>query len=281
MKVNICKSADSPRASMCKTYTATETIPYDRAFLFDFTEMEVDGIYEFYQLLNFMENVSHSCIVRGEPINQSKGIRRKKYGDENGKATLIDKPLKWILIDLDEEVDLPDGIEQKDIPQWMVKNILPELFHDADYVFQFSSSAGISHWTKGHFWFILDEYLDSEQLKRWHSQNDYCDGALFNTVQVHYTAKPIFKDGIVDPVDNRTILFEGSKRTIHLDIPTKEVVKGINDNKERVAIDSGLYSGEKKDKWLFYISEITSGGAHKHTYSAASSYHGVYGVKAD
>ena len=87
---------------------------------------------------------------------------------------------------------------------------LPEPFHCADYHWQLSASAGTDKargMLKAHVWFWLATAYDSATLKAWAKALALpIDPAVFQAVQPHFTAAPIFEEGAVDPVPRRSDL---------------------------------------------------------------------------
>lgn len=59
-------------------------------------------------------------------------------------------------------------------------------------------------------WVWLNQPYSGASLRRWAKQVDLqCDHALFDSIQLHYTAAPIFEQGVDDPIKRRSGLVEG------------------------------------------------------------------------
>lgn len=103
---------------------------------------------------------------------------------------------------------------------------LPAAFHDVSYVWQFSSSAGVSPGINLHLWFFLVLPADKDGLKRWYSHLDemgqrLVDDACFRIVQPQFTAPPLFV-GRDDPLPERWGLVEKEQGAVPLVIPAVE-----------------------------------------------------------
>jgi hypothetical protein len=133
-----------------------------------------------------------------------------------------------VLIDIDK-LPLPAGLDFIKAPSAVVEHFvqrLPEEFHDASYHYQLSSSAGFRSpgLASAHVWFWLEPPLNDSELKRWaKAVNDKArcklvDTALFNDVQPHYTAAPLF-DGVPDPFPERSGLVRKSTPAVRLRVP--------------------------------------------------------------
>ena len=64
-----------------------------------------------------------------------------------------------------------------------------------------------------HLWFWCDRPACDGSLRPWVKSIPYADASLFNSVQPHYTAAPIFVGG-VDPVTERSGLLPGGVVTL-------------------------------------------------------------------
>ncbi len=130
-------------------------------------------------------------------------------------------------IDFDK-IQLPPGLNLQDIGAVCEHLIalLPAEFHGASYHWQLSSSAGIKDPSivSLHLWFWLDRPVPDALLRgwalHWNSQvgTKLIDPALFNDVQAHYTAAPIF-EGLRDPFPVRSGLVRKEVDEVALRLP--------------------------------------------------------------
>jgi putative DNA primase/helicase len=200
---------------LAKTWKADGTMSaYGDAKFFKLVEKQVHNLTELSALLTKIEAHPKACVIRGkyagpelaqqrDPEFQAGKVRRAlDYFD--------DQPLHTVLIDIDKFEPLTaDALTDPLMAiDEFVFSMLPEAFHGAGYHWQLSNSAG--HPTKGtelraHLWFWLDTALTSAQLKTWAKATGLkADLALFNPVQVHYTALPVFEEGQLDPYPTRS-----------------------------------------------------------------------------
>jgi hypothetical protein len=165
---------------------------------------DMQTVGDLYDVLRWLNDQPRSCVVRGgliDPTN-ARDVRRR-YLPAVGKPDPAFQPVdrNWVCIDFDKVLALRglDTLSQK--IAWLV-SLLPDCFQNVSYVYQWSSSAGLRGWEElsAHVWFMLDQpYADADIKRRADSQNWMCDLSLFQPVQPHYTAAPIFH-GCDDPM---------------------------------------------------------------------------------
>ena len=141
---------------------------------------------------------------------------------------------RMLMLDLDG-IQLPAGMSIVTDPaaciRWAVENLLPAEFRDVDYVYQLSSSAGL---TKAddqlnvHLWFFTDRPFEDEELRKWalwwnaKQRTKIVDPALFNSVQPHYVSDPELLEGLVDPFAGRRLGWvRGNRRAVPLYMPSQ------------------------------------------------------------
>lgn len=211
-----------PTTVVTKTWNADGTITnYEDGKLFVGTERPVGNIHDLSSVLSNLESASHSCIIRGkykgyehsvvvepEATKRDRVLRRLSVHD--------DVPHHWVLVDIDkyEPFDYDPMLEPVESIEEFITLKLPVCFHGASYHWQLSSSMG--HASKGlgklraHVWFWLKTPYTSAQLRAWARATSYKgDSTLFNPIQIHYTAIPIFAPGVVDPIQRRSGFVSG------------------------------------------------------------------------
>ena len=226
---------------LAKTWLADGTIAdYAKPKNFRLTTTEIHNIHDLSTTLTVLEKRTRTCMIRGRYIgdNAADTMRRKDVFE--------DQPLHTVLIEVDKYP--VNGVDPFKDParafDSYIANALPPAFHDVSYHWQFSNSAGHpSKLTvlKAHLWFFLKTPYTSAQLKAWAVNNgltDKLDISVFDTIQVHYTAAPVFEPGVVDPVPVRSGLAQGLSDTVDLaldedslkaearSVPTGEGYKG-------------------------------------------------------
>lgn len=209
-----------PVALMAKTWKSDGTIaPYGEAKYFTLEEHQVNSLAELSQLLTELQGQPKVCVIRGKYVGDELA-RERDPAFQPGKVRRAldyfdDQPLHTVLIDVDNFEPLcSDALtDPRGAIDEFVFTMLPEPFRAAGYHWQLSNSAG--HPSKGselraHLWFWLAEPLTSAQLRAWAKATGLkADLALFNPVQVHYTALPVFEPGQTDPYAERSGLVPG------------------------------------------------------------------------
>ena len=204
-----------PVALMAKTWKADGTIaPYGEAKYFTLEERQVNSLAELSQLLTDLQTQPKACIIRGKYVGDALA-RERDPAFRPGKVRrsldyFDDQPLHTVLIDVDGFEPLTSDVltDPRGAIDEFVFTMLPEPFRGAGYHWQLSNSAG--HPSKGaelraHLWFWLAKPLTSAQLRAWaKSVGLKADLALFNPVQIHYTALPVFEPGQIDPYAERS-----------------------------------------------------------------------------
>lgn len=200
-----------------KTHTKVaggwSTQPYLGGYLHHVLQREIKDVVELARLLRKLEDLPHHFVVRGEPLRPSghAGIPRQYKGDA---PSFKEVDRRWLGIDI-------DGAPQMS-PEEFIRTHMPEYFHGIACYYQFSSSYGIKN--KGlclHLWYFLDRPASSFSLREWAKTIPYVDSALYNPVQPHYTARPIFVGGD-DPVEKRSGVVKGVRSRL-LSLPESVV----------------------------------------------------------
>ncbi|QUS39559.1 hypothetical protein RPMA_12465 [Tardiphaga alba] len=195
-------------------------MPMKMAKRFRVSQRNFTTIFELADILENLNSDPRSLVIRGEPVpglDVSQPVRRLKYSDPNQLATFRSSPIgqRWICFDFDK-VACPAGIDPKTEPATAIKHLislLPGAFHGVTCWAQWSSSAGIKGWSQlsAHIWFVLDRPITDDELWLWgQSTSAPIDIRLFNAVQPHFTAAPIFAFDVPDPCPNRFMLIEGA-----------------------------------------------------------------------
>lgn len=134
--------------------------------------------------------------------------------------TLADVPRRWALFDLDSppgsvlDLSSPEKCDAS-IRTAVAKQLGPE-FAIADFAYMLSGSAGIKDGVRVHVWVLFPEPVTNAELKAWRERRiaklkgesdkepSVCDGALFNAVQPHFCAPPLF-EGCNDPIAEKKL----------------------------------------------------------------------------
>lgn len=205
---------------------------YSCGALFRPGELEVNNIAELSRILTGLISEPAKLVIRGKlaanrkPRKDGTVFRKKVAGAWQGYFE--DQAHHWLLIDIDS-LPLPVGLWQSDDPEAAVAHALAALgepWRSTAVFWHASSKAGLPGITvaKLHLWFWLDTALTSPEatavLRTINQRAGYklADEALARTVQIHYTANPVFV-GMPDPMPRRYGLKNGELTAV----PTSSV----------------------------------------------------------
>lgn len=234
-----CKPATGKRLAKV-IHDDGSTQPYDDAAYFLSMRQPVSNLEGLLRQLQKLRSRTDSCIIRGSAIERT-AAGELKLVDGKGQPvdtfkgdamrrrleTFPDAPHRWLMIDVDDETwagnDFADGLDE-----W-IRQELPEEFHDASFVWQLSSSAGVKPGLRAHLWFWLAEQTGSLALREWgkawneHKGRRVIDTSIYSSVQAHYTADPIIDDpfGLLEVPTERVGLREGLFSNVELRLSTK------------------------------------------------------------
>lgn len=247
---------------------------YDNVFKINIQQFGFDDLDELYELLDILRGEESKTVIRGSSITGGEqfDVRRLEncIHDEE-EISIVDAPQHWVMLDFDIKVELPSDIEQHEIPEFILQTEIPKEFRDVSYISQYSGSAGLSHWCKIHYWFLLTKPLTCKELQRWQKENLQLDGSAFKAAQPLYTADPTFV-GLEDPVKQRLMIVKKDLETVEIIVPEEVIhVPGV----------TTTVTSEGKGGWRRFLDNMTANGAHDQTKSAACSFHAIHGTEAD
>ena len=182
-----------------------ETTGYTAGKQFDHASKRLTGLDDLGASLEALAGQPQSFVIRGNVMPGVTGPIARTYKQADSRILDVDK--SWLCVDIDGCPAKPnrDHIEQ-------ALELVPEWLRAADCVWQFSSSHGVkpADQIRLHLWFWLVGAPGNNALRHWARGLAYVDGALYQPVQPHYTASPIFV-GCKDPIANRI----GYRRSDH------------------------------------------------------------------
>ena len=194
---------------MTKVWSKDGISDYDSAKNFNVETLDVTGIGQLSNILDQLENQSKACVIRGgKGTSTETPVQRLN-------ANFVEVPHHWFLVDIDryQPVLADPVLEPEAAIDEFILGSMPEEFHGASYHWQLSSSAGAAKnrdTLKAHVWFWSETAYTGPQLDAWARVNNVpLDKAVLRRVQVHYTAAPVFEDGVEDPVPRRSGFVEG------------------------------------------------------------------------
>jgi len=204
---------------MAKMWKADGTLEdYGNAKHFKPKDVVVNNINELSTLLKKVEAMPDVCAIRGQYV----GDELAEASDYPGyvRRALVnfrDQPLHWVMFDIDKyEYEGACEHPTAAIDQFISEHL--NEFTGATYHWQLSSSAGRNpNMLKAHVWFWLSSPRSSAQMNAWGLHREI-DHTVFNPVQAHYTAAPVFEDGVADPVAVRSGLECGWIDEVELEV---------------------------------------------------------------
>lgn len=222
---------------------------YSMGLLFDARRYRVSGIQSLAALIEKARGDPTAFIIRGqlaEGCVPNAPVARR-YLARPGKPAphFIDMPRAWLMADIDG-YPVPDGLDLIEDTEVLIERaigeLLPAEFHDVRAFWQLSSSAGFNeNVLKAHVWFYLDRHVETGMLKSYMSLHARgIDKALFNPVQIHYTADPIVQGGI-DPIPQRTGWVQGLNDFVTLpDLDAIKLAEQVRQSRRDAAVEGGL-----------------------------------------
>ncbi|MBK7001819.1 MAG: hypothetical protein IPH35_18130 [Rhodoferax sp.] len=259
----------------------------------------VNDIYDLSAVLKYCEQNPNALIIRGEPVSDAVvGPWVRRQGSDEGSAFKgnFKTPLQgrhYLEIDVDK-LSLPIGwiLDQASISKICeyIVHLLPPEFHEASYHWQLSSSAGVFDASKAsaHFWFWLVQPVPDTSLKIWAKHVNkvagikLVDPALFQHVQPHYVAAPLF-NGMADPFPVRSGLVTKSSDRVCLQLPPPEFSAHAGGTGSSTSFHTSGGSGF--DYHLSQIGDHAGGdGFHVPVVRSAASYvseHGIEGTDVE
>ncbi|CAM2158937.1 AAA domain-containing protein [Paraburkholderia tropica] len=222
---------------LAKRWLADGTIaPYDDPKYFRHRTVQVRGIDALAALLETLANSPRACVIRGRYLGDAAQIEHNPAEFKRGHALrrkncFGEQPLHSVLIDVDGYVplDADPMLEPVAAIEEYLLCCLPAAFHQASYYWQLSGSAGHEKnrgVLKAHVWFWLENPATSAALRAWASGSRYTvDRALFDTIQVHYTANPVFDVGVQDPVPVRSGVVRKQRSAVALNVADVPVLE--------------------------------------------------------
>jgi hypothetical protein len=189
---------------------------YGQAKWFSVVQEPVQNIHELATLLERLQKDPHACVIRGAPKGAVEASVRRLI--EN----FDDVPLHAVLIEVDNYRPVLNHPvdEPLDATLEFIAECLPKPFQGAPFWFQLSNSAGApgkEDLLKVHIWTWLRTPYNSATLRAWAKAEGLAlDTAVYSSVQCHYVAAPVFKEGVTDPVRLRSGFWPGVQDDVPL-----------------------------------------------------------------
>lgn len=192
---------------------ATKTWPkvgkikgYSAGAFFEHSTVSLNSVSDFYSFLSKNQSNPKLLAIRGKFTGPNPARTHRKSKD----GTFVDQPLHLFCIDIDKFTPLtadPVADPVASIDEYLERTFPCGSFDDVSYVWQMSSSAGHADnegILKAHVWFWSSVAYTCAQMKEWAKEyKGSVDSALFQPVQAHYFALPVFEEGVIDPIKER------------------------------------------------------------------------------
>jgi hypothetical protein len=260
-----------------KTIRPDGVVDFSAGMWFAVAVVPVDGVRELGAVLTEATSASDCFLVRGEPLPDTDPERTRRLGPKNKTPRFHENGgRRWLWLDFDKAqlsraVDL--ATEPAEAARLLVVEHLPREFHGVTCWWQLSSSAGLSgtitNRPRMHIAFWLDRLVTDAEIKKW-AKHLPIDRALYNPVQPHFTAAPIF-DGVADPLPVRCGLLEGARDEVTFPYESRLAERlarmgddgdGFHDSLLRSSFEY-YRSGGRDDEALKELLRSTIAGAFK------------------
>jgi hypothetical protein len=257
---------------LAKTFDLLDGQPKERDTpkpkYFTYSQKIASGIRDFAKQITPLFGDSHSCIIRGKLIDPAKSleqIRRTKEDNlSNGKIGYFEEQETgkyWVCFDFDKIKNPDQNLTEEEMLRYLVTRLGSE-FEKTTFVYHWSSSAGLDGWKtiSAHLYFWLSEPRTDAEMKDWavdfnnKAGTKIVDEALFDCIQAHYTANPIFEDGITDPIQaGRAGLIEGEHESVSIPVvampntlPNKRKKKSTKSRPENITNVRSDFTGSNE-----------------------------------
>lgn len=192
---------------------ALKVTAYDETATYGWRQEVVSSLEDVQGLLELLAADPRSCIIRGEPrahLSNGAICNRRQHTDAKGVAGDWDhhhEGRQWVAFDLDKVAQdvfadgTPTEAEVRAMVAQVRAEVMPGPFAKAECVYKLSSSAGLNGWgtVSLHLWYWLDRRVHDLSLREY-LKAAKLDPSFAKAVQPHYTADPIFEDGVPDPL---------------------------------------------------------------------------------
>jgi len=178
-----------------------EKVEKDRAYIYDFEEVKVYQLSDLYELIKEISSNNYQAILRAEmKAGKNAYMERRTIRREN--ATLKEGQRYWLMIDVDDwRIDdrrpLADEIER------YIREVLPEAFQQADYIYQLSASQGLSpNLLNVHLYYWNNIPVSDTDIKgelKALIDKKLIDPAIYSGHQLHFTSPGSYINGATKP----------------------------------------------------------------------------------
>jgi hypothetical protein len=267
-----------------KTDGTQTTDSFSAGKYFQYEEVSFDDLFGLYKIITKAAENPKKLIIRGRlkidtPLNDNDHVRRTSRRQPTGEEPYFeDADRAWVMIDFDKVDNLNELEPTSSEAMEHIRTLLPPEFQGVECIYSLSASAGLteSKNISGHLWFLFDRPVSNQELKAW-LVDCPVDKALFNAVQPHFIASPIFSDGLVDPIKNRKGLLPGQNNAVA--VPK---IDTSNPSYKIFGEGCGLEAARGYEAKISLLGDGDSKeGCHAVITSAIASYMSQHGPNAD
>ena len=210
--VTILTSATGKHIAKAFRGSEHQAVQFNPGSEFQVKQIPVNNLESLAAVISALETEPTKAIIRGSLLEDGSGLVPRN------KNTFVATPRQWCMIDIDSLAWNGDIIDQHAMLSYATQQ-LPVEFQSTDFWYHFSSSMGIKSEINAHLWFWLDRPCSDVEMKAWLSGCPV-DMRMFNPIQIHLTANPLFIDGAVDPYPSRSGLFKAGSGVSTVPVPS-------------------------------------------------------------
>lgn len=179
---------------------------------------EITSIAQFADQLKTHATAGHCLLTSGleRPI---KNESRAKLG--------LNEPRSWILLDI-------DGLNGVASVEDFITKVLPQQFHGASYVVQYSPSQGIKPGVRAHLFFMLGQPIDAQGVESWIVDLNLSHQVLSSDISLSSSGTALSYP--LDRVASRNsrIVYIAPPECVGFDDPVTERIQAVEKEYERV-----------------------------------------------
>jgi predicted P-loop ATPase len=201
----------APGHSATKTFIGDSVKSYDLGYRFEHAEVPGSSIIDLGRVIESVAESPGAFVIRGRVIPGSPDYIRRTCRPKPGQPPAIEAAERqWVCWDFDK-TEVPYDRDDPELAARTLVGMFPEGLKEASFVWQSSSSQHKHATFRGHVWQYLDRPYSDAELKSYSRRLPFGpDRSLFNPVQPHYVAAPIFQ-ALSDPLPTRLGYVEGLK----------------------------------------------------------------------
>ena len=179
---------------------------YSAGKLFYHEEKSISDLSELADTLESLRDEPTKFVIRDRIKENMPDVVQRKTHEPNAAFDIVSRP--YVMLDIDK-LSCPDFFDPNQNPEEIIRwvqNVLPAAFQDVSCYYKFSSSQNVYPADVGkktisiHIWYYCNRAVHSDERKRFfRAWGGPVDTALFNAVQIHYIADPVF-EGMDNPL---------------------------------------------------------------------------------